>query len=88
MSRRTVGFMHEALDACRRLVGDCTDPPLELKERVRATMNSYFGMLQHYDALRLTSSLIRSLPQEWFRWMYIVRRGHRCRMVVSTKRID
>ena len=88
MSRRTVGFMHEALEACRRLVGDSTDPTQEVKERVRATLNSYFGMLQHYDALRLTSSVIRSLPKEWFRWMYIVRRGHRCRMVVSTKRID
>lgn len=82
MSRRTVGFMHEALEACKRLVGDNSNPPMEVRERVRATMNSYFGMLQHYDALRLTSSVIRSLPQEWFRWMYIVRRGHRCKMVV------
>ena len=82
MSRRTVGFMHEALEACKRLVGDNSNPPMEVRERVRATMNSYFGMLQHYDALRLTSSVIRSLPQEWFHWMYIVRRGHRCKMVV------
>ncbi len=88
MSRRTVGFMHKALEACRRLVGDSPDPPMEVKERVRASMNSYFGMLQHYDALRLTNSVIRSLPKEWFRWMYIVRRGHRCRMVISTKRFD
>ena len=82
MSRRTVGFMREALESCKRLVGDNPNPPMEVRERVRATMNSYFGMLQHYDALRLTSSVIRSLPQEWFHWMYIVRRGHRCKMVV------
>ena len=82
MSRRTLGFMHEALEGCRRLVGDSTDPPMEMKERVRATVNSYFGMLQHYDALRLTGSVIRSLPAAWYRWMYVVRRGHRCRMVL------
>ena len=83
ISRRTVGFMYEALETCRRLVGDSTDPPQEVKERVRATVNSYFGMLQHYDAHRLTSHIIRQLPQEWFQWMYIVRHGHRCKMVVK-----
>ena len=82
LSRRTVGFMHEALRQCERWVGDSPDPPAAVRERVRATVNSYFGMLQHYDALRLTSSVIRSIPQEWFHWMCIVRRGHRCKMVV------
>ena len=83
MSRRTVGFMHEALEACKRLVGDCIEPPMEVRERVRASMNSYFGMLQHYDALRLTGNVIRQLPPSWYRWMYVVRQGHRCRMVVK-----
>ena len=44
-------------------------------------MNSYFGMLQHYDAHRLTGRIIRQLPSKWYRWMCITRRGHRCRMV-------
>lgn len=83
ISRRTVGFMYDALDACKLLVGDNPDPPVEVKERVRATVNSYLGMLQHYDAQRLTSHIIRSLPATWYRWMYIVRKGHRCRMVLS-----
>lgn len=83
MSRRTVGFLHQSLSVCRRLVGDDVDPSLAVKERVRATVNSYFGMLQHYDAHRLTTRIIRRLPQEWFGWMYIVRQGHRCKMVVK-----
>ena len=83
LSRRTVRFMRDALEACHRLVGGSTNPPLVVKERVRATMNSYFGMLQHYDALRLTSHIICQLPKDWFQWMYVVRQGHRCKMVVK-----
>ena len=52
-------------------------------KQVQATMNSYFGMLQHYDAHRLTTCIISQLPRGWFQWMYIVRRGHRCKMVVK-----
>lgn len=83
LSRRTMGFMHEAIEACRRLVGDNPDPPMKVRERVLASMNSYFGMLQHYDARRLTTRIICQLPREWYRWMCIARRGHRCKMVVS-----
>ena len=82
LSRRTMGFLHKTLILCRRLADGQPVPPLKVREQIQASMNSYFGMLQHFDANRLTTRLIRQLPREWFRWMFIARRGHRCRMVV------
>ena len=38
---------------------------------------------QWLEAHGLTIHVIRSLPATWYRWMYIVRKGHRCRMVLS-----
>ncbi len=85
LSRRTVGFLHKALRQCGQLMGDGGLPSVAVRERVRDCLNSYFGMLQHYDALRLTGRIIRQLPKDWFQWMYIVRQGHRCRMITKER---
>ena len=65
-------------------MGDDGLPSVAVRERVRNCLNSYFGMLQHFDAHRLTDRIIRQLPKDWFQWMYIVRQGHRCRMITKS----
>ncbi len=78
ISRRTLGFLHTAFDECKRIANAA-----ERCERVVATMNSYFGMLQHYDAYSLTTCLIRQLPASWYQWMSISRRGHQCKLAFA-----
>ena len=52
--------------------------------------NIYRANMKRDKAEPLTDLQIcyRQLRAPWYRWMYVGRRGHRCRMVVVTKCFD
>ena len=51
------------------------------RNNVCATVNSYLGMMCHYEARRLFHRVLRRVAPEWYRFFYFQRRGTRVKLV-------
>ena len=48
-----------------------------------ASMNSYLGMMRHYNADRLFRRMLYRIERPWYRYCYISKRGRRVKLVVK-----
>ena len=53
---------------------------------LRATMNSYLGMMRHYKSQRLFHRVLRRISADWYRYTYISKRGRRVKLVARPTR--
>ena len=53
---------------------------------ISCSMNSYFGNLRHYAAMRLFHRILRWMDDVWFREFYVMRRGKSIKLVRRNNR--
>ena len=88
ITRRTVGHMLGRIHHYNRLLAaDVGVTPL-LIEELRCTMNSYMGIMCHYQARRLFHRMLHQMSPCWYRYMYISIRGRRCKVVCRKSQYD
>ena len=55
-------------------------------EALTASMNSYLGMMRHYESERLFHRVLRRISADWYRYTYISKRGRRVKLVARPTR--
>lgn len=86
MSRRTVGRMFGKIHYYNRLLADSSQVSLVVLESMMATMNSYLGMMCHYESRRLFHRVLSRVSSDWYRYVYFSQRGSRLKVVLRSMR--
>ena len=81
ISHRTVGRLFAKVEYYNRLMAEQAQLTAVQTEKMVATMNSYLGMMCHYETRRLFRRLLSRISSPWYRYAYFSRRGRRCKMV-------
>lgn len=87
ISRRTTGRLFSKIHYCNILLAAPERPTPKAVESMVATMNSYLGMMCHYDAQRLFHRVLQQASSQWYRYVWFSRRGRRCKLVQRTATI-
>ncbi len=58
----------------------------ETLEHIRASMNSYLGMMKHFHARRLFRNSMMRLNISWYKYVYFVSRGRNAKMVLRSRK--
>mgnify|MGYP002858627745 CR=1 FL=1 len=85
ISRRTTGRLFSKIHYYNSLLADPERATPEAVESMVATMNSYLGMMCHYDAQRLFRRVLLRVSPLWYRHVYFSRRGRRVKAVLRTE---
>lgn len=81
ISRRTCGRLYARIYQYNQRLAAAA-PTREQLEGIVATLNSYLGMMCHYNALYLFRRVLRHVAREWYRYAYFSRRGRRVKAVL------
>ena len=84
LSRRTTGRLYAAIYRYNQLLEESDTVSPQQVESMLATMNSYLGMMRHYDALNLFRRMLTRLSPQWYCHVYFQRRG-RCYKTVMRR---
>ena len=76
ISRRTIGRMNSKIHRYNTLMEERELTPEEVDAMI-ATMNSYFGMMKHFDSYNLFHRVLKRLSDRWFRYVYVEQRSGR-----------
>jgi len=79
VSHRTVGRMMGRIHHYNRLQA-AGPPDAALREEMLCTLNSYLGMLHHYDSRRLFHRVLRSVSSLWYGTFYFISKAGRYKM--------
>ncbi|MBR1755109.1 MAG: RNA-directed DNA polymerase [Bacteroidaceae bacterium] len=86
IAHRTVGRFFAKIHRYNGLLAQEQVAP-QTREAVRATVNSYLGMMCHYNSKRLFHRVLRRVTPGWYRYFYFQTCGTRCKLV-ARKHID
>jgi len=81
ISRRTQGRLFARIHHYNDLLAQPERVTTADIEGMVASMNSYLGMMKHYDARRLFHKVLRRVSPDWYRHCYFVERGSRYKLV-------
>ena len=86
LSHRTVARIYSRVHHFTELLA--TEEAVTEQElaSLRATMNSYLGMMRHYKSQRLFHRVLRRISADWYRYTYISKRGRRVKLVARRTR--
>lgn len=85
ISHRTVSRLFAKVHYWNKVINGHSPLTAAQREKLLATMNSYMGMMCHYQAKRLFHRMLGRVSPSWYRFAYFACRGHRCKM--ARKRI-
>ncbi len=88
ISHRTQGRLFNQIYNFSRILNENVRVTDNMLYRIRATMNSYLGMMQHFNSLRLFHRVLRRISPDWYRYVYISKRGHRVKLVIRSRPKD
>ena len=83
LSHRTRGRLYAKVYHYNQLLA-AADPTREQLEGMVATMNSYLGMMCHYNELCLFRHVLMHVSPQWYRHVWFSRRGRRVKAVMRT----
>lgn len=75
IANRTVAKLFAKIHWYNSVMTELTTVNRLEQEKWMACMNSYLGMLRHYDSNRLYSRIIKRISPPWYRYAYITKRG-------------
>ena len=81
LSHRTRGRLYAKVYHYNQLLA-AADPTREQLEGMVATMNSYLGMMCHYNELCLFRHVLMHVSPQWYRHVWFSRRGRRVKAVM------
>ena len=80
LSRRSYGRLVGHIHYFNWLLGSSDELGMEDLEQVRASMNSYLGMMRHFNAVRLCRRAIFRLDPGWYKYFHIYVCGRKCKV--------
>lgn len=54
-------------------------------ESMTSSLNSYLGMMKHYDSVRLFHRVLRRVSPDWYRYVYFSKRGRSVKLVIRSR---
>jgi len=85
ISKRTIGRMFGKIHRFNMLFASGEEITEQLLDSILATMNSYLGMMKHYDSYHLFLRTKKRMSDNWFRYFYIEKQGKGVKLVRKTK---
>ena len=85
ISKRTVGRLFGKIHRFNRMFESGEEITEQQLDSIRATMNSYLGMMKHYDSYHLFLRTKKRMSDDWFRYFYIEKKGKGIKLVRKTK---
>lgn len=82
ISRRTVGRLFAKVHSYNERMAQPEPLTAAEVESMVASMNSYLGMMRHYNSERLFRRFMRRIDTQWYRYTYFSKRGRRVKLVV------
>lgn len=83
VSKRTLGFCYDAIERLNRAAREDRTYVFRHGEHFVSTLNSYLGMMSHFNSYRLRRKLMERIGKEWWQVMYI--EGHIEKAVLKRK---
>lgn len=81
ISHRTVGHLMSKIHRFNELFDSGKPVTDEQLDSVIATMNSYLGMMKHYNAVRLFHRMRQLISDSWYRYVYLEKQGRSVKVV-------
>ena len=81
VSRRTVGRLFAKIHKYNALLSDNVKPDYTELEEMLACMNSYLGMMRHYQSEGLFRKMLRRITPQWYRYAYLSKRANQVKLV-------
>ena len=85
VSHRTVGRLFGKIHHYNEVLADSSQVTPAVVEGMVATMNSYLGMMCHYESRRLFHRVLSRVSSDWYRYVYFSQRGSRLKVVLQTR---
>ena len=82
VTNRTTGRLFSKMSRFDHILGDARKVGKQVLKELLATMNSYLGMMCHYDAQRLFRRVLARLSARWYRFVYVSSRARRHKLVL------
>ena len=82
ISHRTVGRLFAKVHYYNQLMARPEPLTAAEVESMVASMNSYLGMMRHYNSDRLFRRMLHRIGPQWYSYTYISKRGRRVKLVV------
>ena len=86
ISHRTIGRMFAVIHHYNQLLAGPSQVSQSDIEALTASMNSYLGMMRHYESERLFHRVLCRISADWYRYTYISKRGRRVKLVARPTR--
>lgn len=86
ISHRTIGRMFAVIHHYNQLLAGPSQVSQSDIEALTASMNSYLGMMRHYESERLFHRVLSRISADWYRYTYISKRGRRVKLVARPTR--
>lgn len=81
ISKRTVGRLFAKIHKYNTMLATTDKPSYAELEEMTACMNSYLGMMRHYQADTLFHKMLSRITPQWYRYTYISKRGSQIKLV-------
>lgn len=82
ISHRTQGRLFARINHYNSLLAESQQTSRLAMEGMVATMNSYLGMMCHYDTQRLFHRVLGRVSSHWYRHVFFCRRGDHCKVML------
>ena len=86
ISKRTVGRLFARIHWYNEWLAETEDKRRDEIESMVACMNSYLGMMRHYQSNRIFHRMMRRITPLWYRYTYISKRGPQVKLVPVHKK--
>ena len=84
LSHRTMGRLYAKIHYYNQILEDSDIVRKQQIEDMVATVNSYLGMMRHYDAIQQFKRVLKRVSPQWYRYAYFSRRARRVKVVMRT----
>lgn len=84
ISHRTVARLFAKIHWYNQQLADGKDVTTAFLESMTSSLNSYLGMMKHYNSERLFHRVLRRVSPDWYRYVYFSKRGRRVKLVHRT----
>lgn len=83
ISHRTVGRLYAKIHWYNEQLANKECVGKAFIESMTSSINSYLGMMRHYDSERLFRRMMRCITSDWYRYCFISKRGRRVKLVMK-----
>lgn len=85
ISHRTVARLFAKIHWYNQQLAEVKSVSTAFLESMTSSLNSYLGMMKHYDSVRLFHRVLRRVSPDWYRYVYFSKRGRSVKLVIRSR---